>query len=102
MFIWSIDTLDWQTKNADTTYNTVMNEVHDGSIAVDLKGRLGLSLMFITHDLGVVQHVTERLIVMYHGVVAEEGDCRKILSSPQSDYTRNLIAAVPRIAVQNV
>ena len=71
-------------------------------LLMDLKERLGLSLMFITHDLGVVQHVTERLIVMYHGVVAEEGDCRKILSSPQSDYTRNLIAAVPRIAVQNV
>ena len=71
-------------------------------LLMDLKDRLGLSLMFITHDLGVVQHVTERLIVMYHGVVAEEGDCRKILSSPQSDYTRNLIAAVPRIAVQNV
>ena len=34
MFIWSIDTLDWQTKNADTTYNTVMNEVHDGSIII--------------------------------------------------------------------
>lgn len=68
----------------------------------DLKDRLGLSLMFITHDLGVVQHVAERLIVMYHGVIAEEGDCGRILSSPQSDYTRNLIAAVPRIAVQNV
>ena len=67
-----------------------------------LKERLGLSLMFITHDLGVVQHVAERLIVMYHGVIAEEGDCRRILSAPQSDYTRNLIAAVPRIAVQNV
>ena len=71
-------------------------------LLLDLKERLGLSLMFITHDLGVVQHVAERLIVMYHGVVAEEGDCGRILSSPQSDYTRNLIAAVPRIAVQNV
>lgn len=65
----------------------------------DLKSRLGLSLLFITHDLGVVQHIADRLIVMHRGKVVEEGDCERVLREPRADYTRSLIDAVPSIGV---
>jgi len=65
----------------------------------DLKSRLGLSLLFITHDLGVVQHIADRLIVMHRGKVVEEGDCGQVLREPRADYTRSLIDAVPSIGV---
>ena len=63
----------------------------------DLKARLGLSLMFITHDLGVVQHMADRLIVMHRGKIVEEGDCAEVLRSPKAEYTRYLMKSVPRI-----
>ena len=65
----------------------------------DLKSRLGLSLLFITHDLGVVQHIADRLIVIHRGKVVEEGDCERVLREPCADYTRSLIDAVPSIGV---
>ncbi|MBQ2631904.1 MAG: ABC transporter ATP-binding protein [Kiritimatiellae bacterium] len=63
----------------------------------DLKARLGLSLMFITHDLGVVQHMADSLIVMHSGKIVEEGDCAEVLRSPKAEYTRYLMESVPRI-----
>ena len=63
-----------------------------------LKERLGLSMLFITHDLGVVQHIADRLVVMRGGKVVEEGECGEVLRSPREEYTRELVAAVPRIA----
>ena len=63
----------------------------------DLKRRLGLSLMFITHDLGVVQHIADRIIVMNRGRVIEEGPCGQVLKTPREDYTRYLMASVPKI-----
>ena len=62
-----------------------------------LKERLGLSMLFITHDLGVVQHIADRLVVMRSGKVVEEGACGEVLRSPQAEYTRSLVAAVPKI-----
>ena len=63
----------------------------------DLKRRLGLSMLFITHDLGVVQHIADRLIVMRNGRKIEEGPCGKILKTPHEEYTRRLIDSVPRL-----
>ena len=63
----------------------------------ELKERLGLSLLFITHDLGVVQHVASRAIVMYKGRIVEEGPCAEVLRSPRDPYTKRLVSAVPRI-----
>ena len=62
-----------------------------------LKERLGLSMMFITHDLGVARHVSDRILVMHGGRVVEEGAADDVLSSPRDAYTRALVAAVPRI-----
>ena len=62
-----------------------------------LKDRLGLSMMFITHDLGVARHVADRVLVMHRGRVVEEGAADDVLAAPRDAYTRALVAAVPRI-----
>ena len=67
-------------------------------LLAELKERLGLSMLFITHDLGVVQHVAKRIIVMHRGKIVEEGPCTDVLSSPRDPYTQRLVAAVPRIS----
>jgi len=63
----------------------------------ELKKRLGLTMLFITHDLGVVQHVADRILVMNRGRIVEEGSCSEVLGNPHEAYTKNLIAAVPRL-----
>ncbi|MBO7684318.1 MAG: ABC transporter ATP-binding protein [Kiritimatiellae bacterium] len=63
----------------------------------DLKARLGLSLMFITHDLGVVQHVADSLVVMHRGRIVEAGGCAEVIRAPKAEYTRYLMDSVPRI-----
>lgn len=65
----------------------------------DLKRRLSLSLLFITHDLGVVRHMADRILVMRGGRIVEAGTAEAVLHRPQADYTRALLAAVPRIGV---
>ena len=67
-------------------------------LLADLKCRLSLSLLFITHDLGVVRHIADRILVMHHGRVVEEGTADAVLRAPNDSYTRALIASVPRIA----
>lgn len=63
----------------------------------DLKARLRLSYIFISHDLSVVQHVSDRVAVMYLGRVVEEGAAEAVLGAPQHPYTQALISAVPEI-----
>ena len=63
----------------------------------ELKERLGLSVLFITHDIGVVQYVSGRVLVMNRGKIVEQGDCGEVLRNPGEEYTRRLIAAVPSI-----
>ncbi len=63
----------------------------------DLKRRLNLSMLFITHDLGVVQHIADRILVMHYGKIVESGECRRIIASPAHEYTRSLVSAVPKI-----
>ena len=63
----------------------------------DLKKKLGLSLLFITHDLGVVQHIADRILVMNRGKIIEEGPCGQVLKTPREEYTRYLIFSVPKI-----
>jgi peptide/nickel transport system ATP-binding protein len=56
----------------------------------------GTSLLFITHDLGVVRQVTERVLVLHRGVVVEQGRTDDVLDHPQHDYTQRLVASMPR------
>ncbi|EJK85297.1 ABC transporter ATP-binding protein [Rhizobium sp. AP16] len=67
-------------------------------LLVDLQGRLGLSMVFISHDLGVVQHMSHRIAVMKDGVVVETGSVEQIFDQPQHLYTRDLIASVPSLS----
>jgi len=60
---------------------------------------LGTAIMMITHDLGVVAEMCDRIVVMYAGKVVEEGSTRDILKNPQHPYTRGLIQSVPRMDV---
>lgn len=61
----------------------------------DLQDEFGLSYLFISHDLSVVKHMSDRLLVMKEGEIVEEGLPSKIYESPKSDYTRQLISAIP-------
>ena len=61
----------------------------------DLQEDLGLTYLFITHDLGVVRYLADRVAVMYVGQIVEEGETERIFSDPRHPYTRGLLAAVP-------
>jgi peptide/nickel transport system ATP-binding protein len=64
-----------------------------------LQRDLGLSLLFITHNIGVVEYLADDIVVMQRGRVEESGPTGRVLSSPQSSYTRTLLDAVPRMTV---
>jgi len=64
-----------------------------------LKRDLGLSLLFITHNIGVVEYLADDIVVMQRGRVEERGPTADVLSHPQSAYTRTLLDAVPRMTV---
>jgi ABC-type dipeptide/oligopeptide/nickel transport system ATPase component len=61
----------------------------------ELKERLGLALLLITHDFGVIAELADRVAVMHRGRLVEQGPVREILRHPTHDYTRSLLAAVP-------
>jgi oligopeptide/dipeptide ABC transporter ATP-binding protein len=63
----------------------------------ELKDRLGLSLMLVTHDLGVVAEVCDRVLVMYAGCIVEEGTSDQIFNRPLHPYTQGLLASTPRV-----
>ena len=62
-----------------------------------LKEELSLSFLFITHDIGVVQHIADRIIVMNAGKIVEQGPCAEVLGNPKEEYTKYLMASVPKI-----
>ncbi|WP_315780052.1 ABC transporter ATP-binding protein [Bradyrhizobium sp. SZCCHNPS1003] len=64
----------------------------------ELQQRRRTAVLFITHDFGVVAEIADRVVVMQHGIVVEQGAAADILQRPQHDYTRQLIAAVPPVA----
>ncbi|MCK1338609.1 ABC transporter ATP-binding protein [Bradyrhizobium sp. 38] len=61
----------------------------------DLKVRLGMSYLFVSHDLNVVRLLCDRVIVMRSGRIVEEGSSDRVLSDPQDDYTKELLTAIP-------
>jgi len=65
------------------------------NLLTDLQARLGLSYLFISHDLSLVRHVSDRIAVMYLGAFVEVGSRRQIFDEPRHPYTRALIGAVP-------
>ena len=69
----------------------ILNLLHD------LQQELGVSYLFITHNIGVVEYIADRVAVMRAGVIVEQGDSVAVLEHPQQRYTRDLIDAVPRL-----
>jgi glutathione transport system ATP-binding protein len=67
------------------------------SLIDELKRDTGMAVLFITHDLGIVADIAERVVVMRHGELVEQADVRALFIAPQHVYTRTLVAAVPRL-----
>jgi oligopeptide/dipeptide ABC transporter ATP-binding protein len=65
----------------------------------DLQREFGMSILMITHDLGVVAQVCEEVVVMYAGQIVEHGPVRALYSSPQHPYTEGLLASIPRLGM---
>ncbi|OAB61147.1 peptide ABC transporter substrate-binding protein [Leptolyngbya valderiana BDU 20041] len=65
------------------------------NLLTDLQEEFGLSYLFISHDMAVIQHVCKRIAVMYKGKIVETGSRDEILKNPQHKYTQSLLSAVP-------
>lgn len=68
------------------------------ALLLELRERLGLTLLFITHNISVVEYISDRTAVMYNGRVVEMGDTAEVCGNPQMEYTQNLLASVPRLS----
>ncbi|BBZ32959.1 dipeptide ABC transporter ATP-binding protein [Mycolicibacterium confluentis] len=73
---------------------TIQAQVLD--LLTDLQEQLGLSYLFISHDLGVIHHVADRVLVMREGRVVETGTAEDIFDAPQNPYTQELLASLPQ------
>jgi microcin C transport system ATP-binding protein len=82
---------DEPTTALDVTVQAQILELLDG-----LKAKNGMSMLFITHDLGIVRRIADRVCVMNRGRIVEEGPTERIFADPQHDYTRHLLAAEPK------
>jgi peptide/nickel transport system ATP-binding protein len=67
------------------------------NLLAGLRGELGLALLFISHDLSVVQHLADRVAIMYLGRIVETGPAEAIFQAPSHPYTRGLLESVPRL-----
>ena len=65
------------------------------NLLMDLQQEFGVSLLFIAHDIAVVRHIAQRIMVLYFGEVVEIGESEQVVMDPQHDYTKKLIASVP-------
>ncbi|MCH7794440.1 MAG: ABC transporter ATP-binding protein [Proteobacteria bacterium] len=65
-------------------------------LMIDLQDELGMAILIITHDLGIVANLAEEVVVMYHGRVVESGSCDDIFKRPEHPYLKALFTAVPR------
>ncbi len=66
------------------------------ALLADIRQRLGMSLLFITHDLGIVRRIAERVCVMKNGEIVEQGPVEQVFTSPRHSYTKALLAAEPK------
>ncbi len=69
-------------------------------LITDIRQRLGMSVVLITHDLGVVAEHCDRVMVMYAGQVVEQGTTRDVIRNPKHPYTRGLLRSIPRISMR--
>lgn len=67
------------------------------NLLMDLKKELGLAMVFISHDIQTVRYISDRIAVMNHGQIVEEGPAHELLANPQDDYTKKLLGAAPSL-----
>ncbi len=67
------------------------------NLLLDLQEEFNLTYIFISHDLSVVEHISDRIIVMYFGDIVESNDVASLFENPQHDYTKQLLSAIPTI-----
>ncbi len=72
---------------------TIQAQILD--LLADLTKEYGLTMLFISHDLAVIRQIADRIAVMYHGKLVEEGSTAQVFETPQQDFTRSLLAAIP-------
>ena len=63
----------------------------------DLQAEMGMSYLFITHDMSVVSYLADDVAVMHEGVIVENGSALEVLRNPQHDYTKRLLSSVPKL-----
>ena len=68
------------------------------NLFLELKRDLNLTILFISHDLSVVRHLSDRIAIMLNGRIVEEGETATVYETPQDDYTKRLLAAVPKLS----
>ena len=67
------------------------------NLLADLKSELGLGMVFISHDIQTVRHISDEIVVMRGGRIVERGPAARVFSAPEDDYTRTLLAAAPTL-----
>jgi peptide/nickel transport system ATP-binding protein len=67
------------------------------NLFIRLRAELGLTYLFISHDLGVIRHISDRVLVMYLGRIVESGPTLDVYEKPNHPYTQALVAEVPRV-----
>lgn len=72
------------------------------NLLMDLQKEMGLTYLFITHDLSVVRHISDEIIVMYRGVCVEQASSEEIFNNPLHPYTKALLAAIPDPSVDGI
>ena len=68
------------------------------NLLLSLRAEFGLSMLFISHDLDVVRHLSDRVLVMHAGQIVESGPTETVYHQPQHAYTRSLLESIPRLA----
>lgn len=67
------------------------------NLLFDLRDEMNLSILFISHDLSIIRTLCDRVNVIYHGEIVEEQECARLFDTPESDYTKTLLDAIPRL-----
>jgi len=77
---------------------TIQAQIMD--LLKELKAKLGMSILLITHNFGIVHGFADKVVVMFRGEIVEAGETREVLANPQHEYTKALISCIPRLGVK--
>ncbi len=80
-----------------TTALDVLTQAQILDLLLKIHEKTGVAILFISHDLHVIRRLCHRVLVMYHGEIVEEGETEKILDHPDHEYTKTLVARIPRV-----